>query len=66
MGRPKGSSNKTAVKAAGTPAPEPKADTTISKADMVRAALADGIDTPGDGVAFLKAKFGIDLPKPMW
>jgi len=40
--------------------PEAKA---ISKADSVRAALADGVDSPGDGVAFIKAKFGIDMPR---
>lgn len=38
----------------------------IKKADMVRAAIAEGITTPTEGVAFIKAKFGIDLPKPMW
>jgi hypothetical protein len=64
MGRPKGAANKVAAKAAEPKQPEPAK--AVSKADMVRAALADGIDKPGEGVAFIKAKFGIDLPKPMW
>lgn len=49
------------------PAPateEPKA--AISKAEMVRVALAEGMEKPDDGVAFIKARYGIDLPKPMW
>lgn len=39
---------------------------TISKAEMCRIAMSEGIDNPVDGVAFLKSRFGIDLPKPMW
>ncbi|MDR3617977.1 MAG: hypothetical protein P4L85_01410 [Paludisphaera borealis] len=38
----------------------------VSKADMVRAALANGMETPTDGLAFIKAKYGIDFPRPMW
>jgi hypothetical protein len=33
---------------------------------MVRAALAEGLDQPTDGVAYIKAEFCIDLPRPMW
>lgn len=53
-----------------TPAQEPAADATpketVSKADAVRAALAEGIDSPDDGVAFLKKRFGIEIDKPTW
>ena len=38
----------------------------ISKADAVRAALAEGIDTPDEGIAFLQKRFGIEMGKPMW
>jgi hypothetical protein len=41
-------------------------DQPSSKAEMVRIAMAQGIDNPTDGVAFLKSRFGVDLPKPMW
>lgn len=37
-----------------------------SKADAVRAAVAEGIDTPDEGVAFIKSRFGIEMAKPMW
>lgn len=48
------------------PAKEEGPKSSVSKADMVRAAIAEGMEKPDDGVAFIKAKFGIDLPKPMW
>jgi hypothetical protein len=58
------------------PAPEPKFEPmehtvgnpspAVSKADMVRAALADGMETPTDGLGFIKAKYGVDFPRPMW
>jgi hypothetical protein len=38
----------------------------VSKADMVRAALADGMETPTDGLGFIKSKYGVDFPRPMW
>ena len=38
----------------------------VSKADMVRAALAAGMETPTDGLGFIKSKYGIDFPRPMW
>lgn len=34
---------------------------TITKAEAVRHALADGIDKPEDGVSFLKEKFGLTI-----
>jgi hypothetical protein len=34
---------------------------TVTKADAVRAALAEGADSPAEGIAFIKAKFGIDI-----
>ncbi|HEX4611053.1 MAG TPA: hypothetical protein VH092_22875 [Urbifossiella sp.] len=40
--------------------------TKVSKADAVRAALADGVDTPDEGVAYILKKFGIEMGKPMW
>jgi len=54
------------------PASEPEGDTvgnpspTVSKADMVRAALAEGMETPNDGLGFIKSKFGVNFPRPMW
>jgi hypothetical protein len=65
MGRPKGSSNKAAAEAAVTPAPEPKAESTISKAQAVREALAEGLDGLDDIAAYVKAKHGHDIPKTM-
>lgn len=38
-----------------------KADGKMTKADAVRAAIADGADSPADGVAYIKSKFGIDI-----
>lgn len=37
----------------------------IKKADAVRAALAEGLDSPGDIVDFIKKRFNIDMPKQM-
>jgi hypothetical protein len=72
MGRPK----KATTPVIEEPQPEPEKFTlqapandnqpSVSKADMVRAAVAEGMESPADGVAFIKAKYGIDLPKPMW
>jgi hypothetical protein len=33
----------------------------MTKADAVRAAIADGADNPTEGVAYIKGKFGIDI-----
>lgn len=38
----------------------------VKKIDAVRAALAEGIEKPDEAVAWIKEKFGIDLPKPQW
>jgi hypothetical protein len=46
--------------AVGDPSPD------VSKADMVRAALAEGMESPTDGLGFIKSKFGVDFPRPMW
>jgi len=52
--------------------PESEGDTVgnrspvVSKADMVRAALAEAMETPNDGLGFIKSKFGVDFPRPMW
>jgi hypothetical protein len=50
-------------------APEPAAqetgaqasDKAVSKADAARAALAQGIESPEDAVAFIKKRYGIEL-----
>jgi hypothetical protein len=33
----------------------------ISKSEAVRRALADGVDQPADGVAYILSKFGIEM-----
>jgi hypothetical protein len=38
----------------------------VKKVDAVRAALAEGIDSPDEAVDFIKRRFGIDLPKPQF
>jgi hypothetical protein len=38
----------------------------VKKVDAVRAALAEGFTEPDDAVAFIKQRFGIDLPKPQF
>jgi hypothetical protein len=60
MGRPKGSKTKPAKAA-------PAAETakTISKAEAVRQALAEGLQSPGDISEFAKAKYGLAIPKMM-
>ena len=40
-----------------TPAPAEK----LSKADAVRRAIADGVDSPSEGVAYVRSKFGIEI-----
>lgn len=37
----------------------------VSKAEAVRTALAEGLESPSDIVRFVKARFGIDMPKQM-
>jgi hypothetical protein len=49
-------------KADGEPAAEaPTGTEKVTKANAVRAALAEGADTPTEGIAFIKARFGIDI-----
>ncbi len=36
----------------------------MSKADAVRAAMAEGIEKPQEGIDFIKARFGIVMEKP--
>jgi hypothetical protein len=38
----------------------------ISKTDAVRAAIAEGHESPDDGIAFIKSRFGIEIGKPMF
>lgn len=38
----------------------------VTKADAVRAALAEGIETPDEGIAFIKSRYGIDMGKAMF
>jgi hypothetical protein len=40
---------------------EAASEETITKSDAVRRALADGVDSPSDGVAYIKSKFGLDI-----
>jgi hypothetical protein len=64
MGRPKKSIQ---------PAPiEPERTTpennppTVSKAEAVRQALAAGMESPEDGVGFIKSNYGIEMTRQMW
>ena len=35
----------------------------LSKTDAIRAAMAEGIESPGDGVDFIRRRFGIEMSK---
>jgi hypothetical protein len=48
--------------AATEPAPQ-EAGAKINKADAVRAAIAEGVDMPEEGVAYILKKFGIEVTK---
>ncbi len=39
------------------------ADAPVSKVDAVRAALAEGAESPGDGTGFIKSRFGLDMTR---
>lgn len=39
---------------------------TVTKAEAVRTALADGFETPAEGVAYIRDKFGLDVPNQMF
>jgi hypothetical protein len=36
----------------------------MTKADAVRAALAEGVEAPDEAIAFIKSRFGIEISKP--
>jgi len=67
MGRKRASESSAEPKteqSAEAAAPQPEvngAQPITKKIDMVRAALADGIEKPEEGIAFIKAKFGIEM-----
>jgi len=42
---------------------EPVRNRKMSKTDAIRAALAEGHESPADGVDFIKTRFGIELSK---
>lgn len=46
--------------------PNPGNGTPVTKADAVRAALAAGKSLPDEGVAYVKAEFGLDISKAMF
>jgi hypothetical protein len=60
MGRPKKS---TSPKAEATESAKPAE--TMSKAEAVRLALADGIEAPGEISEFVMARYGLELSKQM-
>ena len=35
----------------------------MSKTDAIRAAMAEGIESPGDGVDFIRKRFGLEMSK---
>src|SRR3954447_12957838 len=35
----------------------------MSKTDAIRAAMAEGIESPGDGVDFIKRRFGLEMSR---
>src|SRR3954453_2459135 len=35
----------------------------MSKTDAIRAAMAEGIESPGDGVDFIRRRFGLEMSK---
>jgi hypothetical protein len=61
MGRPKKTTNPTAVQPKPT---QPEGATTVSKTEAVRQAIAEGLNSPGDIAAFAKSKYGLEIPKP--
>ncbi len=41
----------------------PDASRKMSKTDAIRAAMAEGIESPGDGVDFIRKRFGLEMSK---
>jgi hypothetical protein len=62
-GRPPGSTNKPAP-AVENPAPTPEA--TVTKADAVRQALANGKEGPEEGTDYIRDEFGIEMTRQMF
>jgi hypothetical protein len=46
--------------------PESTPESTISKAEAVRQALAAGMESPPDGTGFVKATYGFEMTPQMW
>src|SRR5688572_31949645 len=44
-------------------ATEPDSSRKMSKTDAIRAAVAGGFESPGDGVDFIRRRFGIEMSK---
>ncbi len=42
---------------------EPDTSRKMSKTDAIRAAVAEGHESPGDGVDFIRTRFGIEMSK---
>jgi hypothetical protein len=38
----------------------------VNRAEAVRVALAEGKETPEEGVAFIKDRYGVDMPKAVF
>ncbi len=41
----------------------PESSRKMSKTDAIRAAMAEGIESPGDGVNFIRRRFGLEMSK---
>lgn len=68
MGRPRTAKHPKAEQVA-PPEPEehaepPAGGMAVSKSAAAREAIAQGIDSPDDAVAFIKQRFGIEMSKP--
>lgn len=48
------------------PADDEAPTETITKTEAVKAALAEGMESPEEGVAFIKSKYGLDITKPQF
>jgi len=44
-------------------ATKPGSSRKMSKTDAIRAAMAEGIESPGDGVDFIRKRFGLEMSK---
>ena len=41
----------------------PRSSRKMSKTDAIRAAVAEGIESPGDGVDFIRSRFGLEMSR---